>query len=59
INVKPDYLRVKKAPRAGTVAETFRALGVPAGKHEELAFLNNMALTDRLTAGQLIKIVSK
>lgn len=59
INVKPDYLRVKKVAKAGTVAETFKALGVPADKYKEVAFLNNMELTDRLAAGQMIKIVSK
>lgn len=59
INVKPDYLRVKKVTRAGTVAETFRTLGVPADRYNELALLNNMELTERLAVGQLIKIVSK
>ena len=59
INVKPDYLRVKKVARAATLAETFRTLGVPADRYNELALLNNMELTDRLAAGQLIKIVSK
>jgi len=59
INVQPDYLRVKKVTRASTLAEAFRTFGVPAAKHQECAFLNNMELTDKVQAGSLIKIVSK
>jgi len=59
INVKPDLLHVKKAPKTAALSEIFRTFGMPADKYKELALLNNMELTDQVQAGQLIKTVGK
>ncbi len=59
INVKPDLLRVKQVARTTTLQEAFRSFGVPADKYKEVAFLNNMELTDQVQTGQLIKTVGK
>jgi len=57
--VKPDYLRVKKVTRAGSLNEVFKSLGVPAEKYKDYALLNNMELTDQIPVGKMIKIVAK
>lgn len=59
INVKPKRVQVKAVPRNGTLGEAFRALGVTQQMMNELALLNNMELTDRVSAGKLIKIVGE
>lgn len=56
LNVQPVRLRVRKVQTAGTLADVFRSFGVPQGKYEEFALLNNMELTSRIPAGTLIKI---
>ena len=57
LNVQPQRVRIRTAPSTGTLANTFRALGVPQDKMEELAFLNNMDLTDQVISGTKLKIV--
>ncbi len=59
INVKPDLLRVRKVTRTTTLADALRSFGVPQNKMEELVLLNNMEMSSRVQAGQLIKVVSK
>ncbi len=59
INVKPDYLRLRKAPKTAALSEIFRTFGMPADKYKEYALLNNMELTDQVQTGQLIKTVGK
>ncbi len=57
INVQPARIRIEKVPGSGTLSDAFRSLGVQKQDMEELAFLNNMNLTDQVQAGSLIKIV--
>ncbi|MFO7978452.1 MAG: M48 family metalloprotease [Bacteroidales bacterium] len=59
INVEPHRIRIVKAQNAGTLAEVFRRYNVPEEKMEEYAFLNNMALTDPVENGQMVKVVSQ
>ncbi len=59
INVTPNKIIVKAVPKAGTVSQAFTALGVKQDKMDEIALLNNLELTDKVTAGKLIKIVGK
>ncbi len=59
INVKPDVLRVKRVNTAGTVASVLRGLNVPTDRHNEIALLNNLGLSDMLQAGKHVKIVEK
>ena len=57
LNRQPKKIRVKKVQRAGTLADAFRSSGVPQQQMEKFAFLNNMELSDQVSAGALIKIV--
>jgi predicted Zn-dependent protease len=59
LNVKPKRILVKKVERAGTLSETFTSLGVKKAQIDETALLNNMALTDKVQAGKLIKIIGE
>jgi predicted Zn-dependent protease len=59
INVKPTLLHIKAVQRAGTLADAFTYYGVPDAKRAELALLNNMELTDKVTVGKMIKIVGQ
>ena len=59
INVKPKRILVKKVEHAGTLAETFTALGVKSTQMNELALLNEMELTDRVQTGKLLKIIGE
>ena len=56
---QPERIRVKAVKQATTLAEFLRANALDAKRHEELAILNGMQLTDRLGAGMLVKLVGK
>jgi predicted Zn-dependent protease len=59
INVQPDRIHIRSLTYDMTLQEALKGFSVPQSRHEELAILNGMNLTDRLTRGTLIKIVSK
>jgi predicted Zn-dependent protease len=59
INVKPNRVFVKKVPKAGTVADAFRSLGMEQSRMNEIALLNNLELTARVEAGTLVKVIGK
>ncbi len=59
INVVPNKLLVKTVPKSGTVSQALTALGVKQDKLAEMALLNNLELTDNISAGKLIKIAGK
>lgn len=59
LNVKPNRIRVKTVQRTGTLADAFKYYKVPQKKYKEIALLNNMELTDRVSKGKLIKTVGK
>ena len=59
INVKPNKITVKRVQRAGTLADAFTYYGVKQDMRDELALLNDMALTDKVQVGKLIKIVGQ
>lgn len=59
LNVQAKKVLVKKVQRTGTLAETFQSFGVQPKQMDEFALLNNMALTDKLQAGKLIKIIGE
>ena len=59
LNRLPERVRIKTAAKPTTLAAAFSANGIPAKRHEELAILNGMKITDRLSAGQLYKVVGK
>jgi predicted Zn-dependent protease len=59
LNVKPKKILVKSVQKAGSVADTFKSLGVAQNRMNEMALLNNLELTDKVQAGKLIKIVGE
>ena len=59
LNRQPEHIRIKTAASATTLASALAASGVPAKRYEEVAILNGMQTTDRLSKGQLYKVVGK
>jgi predicted Zn-dependent protease len=59
LNRQPERIRIKTAKTAQTLAAALTANGIPAKRHEELAILNGMKTTDRLSAGMVYKVVGK
>jgi predicted Zn-dependent protease len=59
INVSPEKIRIRTASNDGTFTEVMRALGTSDSRMKELALLNGMEVTDRITRGTLLKTVAK
>ena len=57
--VKPDRVRVRATPRAGSLRQALQALGTPTDQLESVAVLNGMRLDDPVPKGTVIKVVSK
>ncbi|SNR62317.1 M48 family metalloprotease [Hymenobacter mucosus] len=59
INRQPERVRIKTAKAGQTLASALAANGVPSKRYEEMAILNGMKTTDKMTAGMLFKVVGK
>lgn len=59
LNRKPEVIRIKTVPQQMTVQAAFQNFNMPASRFEELAILNGMLLSDKLSKGTLIKVVEK
>ena len=59
LNVKPKRIAIKKATKTATLADTFKAMGVPQSKMQELALLNDLELNQQVQAGRLLKTVTE
>lgn len=59
LNVKPNRIKIVSVRRSGTLADAFKYFGIPQSQMNELALLNNLALTDPVSQGKQIKIISK
>jgi predicted Zn-dependent protease len=59
LNRQSERIRIKQAKSATTLSQALSANGVPSSKLDDMAILNGMQLSDRLTAGQLFKVVGK
>ncbi len=59
INVTPNRIRIKSVSTDGTLLSTLKAFNMPEKQHKELAILNGMELSDRVTRGMLIKTIGK
>lgn len=57
LNRKPDLIRIKTVPSQMTLQAAFQNFNMPASRFEELAILNGMLLTDKLSKGSLIKVI--
>ncbi len=59
INVKPERIAIKTISKSSTLKDALLSYNTPANRLEELAILNGMKQTDRVTSGMLIKAVEK
>ncbi|MDO7876174.1 M48 family metalloprotease [Hymenobacter sp. ASUV-10] len=59
LNRQPEKIRIKTASGSQTLAQALSANGVAASRQEEMAILNGMQKSDRLSSGQLFKVVSR
>ena len=59
INKKADRIRIKTINQPSTLEQAFRQFKVPESRFEEVAVLNGMKVSDRLTQGMLIKIIAE
>ncbi|SHI93635.1 Putative Zn-dependent protease [Hymenobacter daecheongensis DSM 21074] len=59
LNRQPERIRIKTAKAGQTLASALAANGVPSARREEMAILNGMQLSDKLTTGQLFKVVGQ
>ncbi len=59
INVTPEKIRIKPAPRSATLGEILNTWNVPQKRQEEMAILNSMYLTTQVSSGTLLKTIGK
>lgn len=59
LNRQAERLKIQSLDRDMTLREAFARYQQPSDRHEELAILNGMELTTRLTKGTLIKTVTR
>ncbi|SDX40446.1 M48 family metalloprotease [Hymenobacter psychrophilus] len=59
LNRQPEHVRIRTVKTSQTLAQALTANGVPAKRHEEMAILNGMQLSDKLGRGLLFKVVGK
>jgi predicted Zn-dependent protease len=59
LNRQPERVRIKTAKGGQTLSQALAANGVPTKRHEEMAILNGMKTTDKLSAGMLYKVVGQ
>lgn len=56
LNVKPQRIRISQVQRTGTLSEALKSMGVSAQEMEDIAFLNNLELSEQVQAGRKIKL---
>ncbi|PSL32488.1 M48 family metalloprotease [Dyadobacter jiangsuensis] len=59
LNRQPERIRIKTAQREATLRDLLKDNNQPDGKLDELAIINGMALTDKVTKGTLFKTLGK
>lgn len=59
INKKADRIRIRNVRQDGTLEQALRSYNVQEKRLQELAILNGKLLTDRVTAGTLIKVIEQ
>ncbi|RFP64092.1 peptidase M48 [Hymenobacter lapidiphilus] len=57
LNRQSEKIRIRTAKAGQTLAQALSANGVSTKRHQELAILNGMTTTDKLSAGTLFKVV--
>lgn len=59
VNVKPDRVHVRKVDATSSFGAVATGLGALAADLETDAIMNNVQLTDRVSAGTLVKVVAR
>lgn len=59
LNIKPEVVSVRTVRNNTTLQQFFVSQGIDSNRHNELAILNSMELTDQLTAGTLVKVIER
>ncbi|MFC7668295.1 hypothetical protein ACFQT0_13590 [Hymenobacter humi] len=59
LNRQSEKIRIKTATGTQTLDQALAANGIPANRREEIAILNGMQRSDRLSKGMLYKVVAK
>jgi predicted Zn-dependent protease len=59
LNVKAEKIKVVTLRSAGTLSNALASFNIPSQRHNEMAILNGMEVTDQLEQGAKIKIVAK
>ncbi len=59
LNVKPERISIKSAPKSGNLSSVLTSLGVEETDKEELALLNGLELENYVGKGTLIKVIEK
>ena len=57
LNKKPERVRIKTVKTNSTLEQALRSFNAPAKRMEEFAILNGMKLSDKVTAGTMIKVI--
>jgi len=55
LNRQPERIKIKTVSNTSTFSQVMSSFGVPSSRHEELAILNGMMVTDQVEKGMLIK----
>lgn len=56
LNRQPERIRIQRVGRTASLADVLQSFNMPSNRHEELAIVNGMQLTDQVEAGSLIKV---
>ncbi len=59
LNIQPMRIKIRQAPRSGSLSSIFESLGVDRDDFEELAVLNGRHLQDSIDKGATIKVIGK
>jgi predicted Zn-dependent protease len=59
LNKKADRIRIRIVSANTTLGQALKDLNMPQARMEELAILNGMKLTDNITKGTLIKVITQ
>jgi predicted Zn-dependent protease len=59
LNRQPEHIHIRTATGTQTLASALASAGIPSKRYEEMAILNGMKTTDKLSKGMLYKVVGK
>ena len=59
INKKPERIHIMTVSKNMNLSQAFREAKIDSKRFEEMAIVNGMELSDKLTRGQLIKVLKK